>query len=77
MEFENVPIGARFTFTGREHVKKALNLGDDENSIRHVFMYETDVESEAKGDESNSGMAGKWIKREPLKKMMPLGLLSA
>jgi hypothetical protein len=73
MSFKEVPIGAHSTFRGREYVKKALSLADDEKQIGHVFQYECEVESDRKGDASNSAMAGEWIKRGPINKMMPDG----
>ena len=75
MTFKDVPIGARFTFHGKEFTKLALSMADDEKRDGHIFQYETEVESDKKGDASNSGMAGEWIKRGPVNnKMMPTGL---
>jgi hypothetical protein len=76
MTFKEVPIGARFTFRGREYLKLALSVADDDKRDGHVFQYECEVESDKKGDASNSGMAGEWIKCGPIKKMMPDGLLT-
>ena len=50
---------------GREYVKKALSVGDDDRRDGHVFQYESEVESDKKGDASNSGVAGEWIKGGP------------
>ena len=73
MTFKEVPIGARFTFLGREYVKKALSVSDDDKRDGQVFGYDYEVESDKKGEASNSGMAGEWIKGEPINKIMPEG----
>lgn len=57
MKFSEVPIGARFTFLSREYVKTALSVGEDESQIGNLFGYDYNVESDAKEDASNSGMA--------------------
>ncbi len=43
IQFEQLPIGARFEFRGRRYEKLALAMAGDEDRCGNIFQYECEV----------------------------------